>query len=48
MVIYNKNIKKIKTDIAPPDGIRWDIIIEGKTIKIPHKLKVLGNDILRK
>lgn len=48
LVIYNKNIKKIKTDIAPPDGIRWDIIIEGKTIKIPHKLKVLGNDILRK
>lgn len=48
LVIYNKNMKKIKTDVAPPDGIRGDIIIEGKTIKIPHKLKVLGIDILRK
>lgn len=46
LVRYNKNIKK--TDVTPPDGIRWDIIIEGKTIKIPHKLKVMWKNYERK
>lgn len=46
LIRYNKNIKK--TDVTPPDGIRWDIIIEGKTIKIPHKLKVMRKNYERK
>ena len=45
LVRYNSNIKKMKTDVAPPDGIRGDIIIEGKTIILPWELKVLWKTI---
>lgn len=30
LVRYNSNIKKMKTDVAPPDGIKWDLIIVWK------------------
>lgn len=48
LVRYNSSLKKIKKDINPKDGIKWDIIIVWKTIKLPHTLIVLWKDVLRK
>ena len=45
LVRYNSNIKKMKTDVAPPDGIKWDLIIVWKTIILPWELKVLWKNI---
>ncbi|MDD2907701.1 MAG: hypothetical protein PHH98_03610 [Candidatus Gracilibacteria bacterium] len=48
LVKHNSSHKKIKTDIAPPDGIKGDLIIKGKNIKLPNILKVLGKEIQKK
>lgn len=45
LVRYNSNIKKMKTDVAPPDGIKWDLIIVWKNIILPWELKVLWKNI---
>lgn len=45
LVRHNANIKKIKTDIAPPNHIRWDLIIVWKTIILPWELKVLWKTV---
>ena len=45
LVRYNSNIKKMKTDVAPPDGIKWDLIIVWKTIILPWELKVLWKTV---
>mgnify|MGYP001766199763 CR=1 FL=1 len=45
LVRYNSSIKKLKTDVAPPDGIRWDLIIVWKNIILPWELKVLWKSI---